>query len=104
MLARLIPAARVLDGCSTIVSQPKPAVAVPPLPRPAQASPLRPRTPKDENDLRISPGLGLSNDEMDLLEKVLTAWVAKGLRDTSASDLVANLFKEEARRLKIPPS
>ncbi len=64
----------------------------------------RPRTPKDENDLRISRGLGLSNNEMDLLERVKTARAEKGLHDTSASDLVANLIKEEARRLKLPPS
>ena len=40
---------------------------------------------------------------MDLLEKVKEARAEKGLRDTRASDLVANLIKEEARRLKIPP-
>jgi hypothetical protein len=52
----------------------------------------------------VSLSLGLSNNEMELLEKFGTASAAKGLRDTSASDLIANLIKEEARRLKIPPS
>jgi hypothetical protein len=41
---------------------------------------------------------------MDLLEKVRETGASKGLRDTSASDLAANLIKEEARRLKLPPS
>jgi hypothetical protein len=41
---------------------------------------------------------------MDLLERVKAARAEKGLHDSSASDLVANLIKEEARRLKIPSS
>ncbi len=42
--------------------------------------------------------------QTELLEKVKAARAEKGLHDTSASDLVANLIKEEARRLKLPPS
>jgi hypothetical protein len=45
-----------------------------------------------------------ASHQVDLLEKVKTTRSEKCLRDTSASDLVANLIKEEARRLKLPPS